>query len=174
MECRVCKTLKEMLNDRGHTVENFESLNELNIFPDALVIYIDSEKLGVQHVKTIEGHMKDYPKNTSILVYKNSITSFAKNALDALENKIEIFCFKQLTYNVTQHKLVPKHILLSKDEKQSVITQFRVSESKIPLISEDDPICRYFNAKVGSMFKILRPSNITGTSVYYRIVSKST
>lgn len=173
MEERVCQTIKEMLNDRGQNINTFTQLKELNIFETALVIYIDSEKLGVQHVKTVDNYLSEHKKETNILVYKSSITSFARNALDDLHTNIELFCLKELTYNVTHHKLVPKHILLGKEEKIDILNKYRTTETKMPLVPELDPICRYYNAKPGSMFKIIRPSNITGKSVYYRIVSKA-
>jgi DNA-directed RNA polymerase I, II, and III subunit RPABC1 len=149
------------------------SLDEVNEFDDTLIINIVSDKLGVQQVKIIDAYIDKYKKNTNIIIYKDTLTTFAKSALDEITN-IELFSYKELSYNVTKHVFVPKHILLSNEQKSIVLNQYKIKESKMPIISMSDPVCRYYNAKEGQLFKIIRKSNTTGESVYYRIVGKTT
>jgi len=159
-----------MMTDRGIIIEKFDELNEINVFDTVLLIFIENDKLGVQHVKNIEKHTEEQKKLVNILIYKNGITSFAKNAIKDLKVKVECFSYNELTYNVTKHKLVPTHKILSVSEKKDVLQKFLVKESNLPLILSNDPIVRYFNAKPGTLFEITRNSNTTVNSTFYRLV----
>lgn len=170
----IYENLNCMLHDRNINLPHkLDKLDELNVFPDLIIVNISSDKLGIQQVKIIQTYLDNYKKDTNIIIYNDTITTFAKSALDELKN-IELFSYKELSYNVTHHTFVPKHILVSEEEKQQILTRFKVDEKKMPIIQISDPVCRYFNAKEGQMFKIIRKSNTTGESLYYRIVGKST
>lgn len=170
----IYETLNCMLHDRNINIPyKLDKLDELNVFPNLIIINILSDKLGIQQVKVIQTYLDNYKRDTNIIMYNDTITTFAKSALDEIQN-IELFSHKELSYNVTHHSFVPKHILVSEEEKQQILTRFKVSVKKMPVIQISDPVCRYYNAKEGQMFKIIRKSNTTGESLYYRIVGKST
>ena len=78
-----------------------------------------------------------------------------------MKNKINIF----------DHKIVPKHIILSEDEKNDVIKKYGIKKmSQFPKILKSDPIACVLVAKVGDLIKIIRKSEATKESVYYRVV----
>jgi len=56
---------------------------------------------------------------------------------------------------------VPKHSILSKSEKESLLKLHNISESQLPSINIKDPIAKILNAEVGNILKIERegPSN---------------
>lgn len=170
---KIYDTLNCMLIDRNIFTKKITCLDELNIYDDIVIINISSDKLGIQQVKIIQSYLDEYKKNTNIIIYKDTLTTFAKSALDEI-NDIELFSYNELSYNVTHHIFVPKHILLSQIEKHQVLKQYKANEKKFPVISKLDPVSRYFNAKEGQMFKIIRKSNTTGESIYYRVVGKTT
>ena len=171
MEKRVCETISSMLKDRGSEIPEFNFLDEVNIFDNVMIVYINSDKLGVQHVKVVEKYIEEYKKTTNILIYKTTVTSFAKNAITDLPCEVELFSLDELCFNITKHYLVPEHILLSSEEKKRILNKYMVSENKMPMLNRTDPVCRYFNAKPGTMFKIVRKSFTTVASMYYRIVA---
>lgn len=171
---KISETLFTMLKDRKYHVQcnDFDS-NITVVNKDLIIIKIEEPKVGINSVKYIASSLDDYNVNHCIVLYNNSITAFAKNSLQSLLNEgkiIEFFLYEELIYNVTQHSLVPKHILLNYEEKKEILKTYNVTEKKVPHISKTDPVSRYFNAKIGEMFKIVRNSDVTYKSIYYRIV----
>jgi DNA-directed RNA polymerase I, II, and III subunit RPABC1 len=152
--------------------KDFQS-NVTVVNPSLIVIKLEDLKVGINSVKTISTHMENYNVSHCIVLYNNSITVFAKNEIQKLQSEsktIEMFLYTDLMYNITKHELVPKHILLSMKDKQEVMKKYKVTDKQIPYVLKTDPISRYFNAKPGMLFKIIRSSNITYQSIYYRIV----
>ncbi|UCC21385.1 MAG: DNA-directed RNA polymerase subunit H [Promethearchaeota archaeon] len=75
--------------------------------------------------------------------------------------------------DVLLHKFVPKHILLTKEESQLLLEQYRIDVNDLPQIFEKDPVAIAIGAKEGDIIKIVRDSSTTVKSVnYYRYVKK--
>ena len=73
---------------------------------------------------------------------------------------------------ILQQELVPKHEILSKKEKEDLLSRFNVREDQLPKILDSDAIIKKINAKTGDIIKITRKSPIAGESIYYRLVIK--
>jgi DNA-directed RNA polymerase subunit H len=71
---------------------------------------------------------------------------------------------------VIEHKLVPKHELLSPEEGAQVLEKYKVSRDQMPRILATDPAIKHLQAKVGDLIKITRNSKFVGKSTYYRVV----
>jgi len=69
------------------------------------------------------------------------------------------------------HRLVPKHIILSEEEKREVIKKYAGGDPyKLPYILASDPVVKAIGAKPGDVIKIIRKSPTAGEAVYYRLV----
>jgi DNA-directed RNA polymerase I, II, and III subunit RPABC1 len=90
--------------------------------------------------------------------------------------QVTMFLGDYLLFNCTKHFLVPKHTLLTEDEKTKLVSHMKDKNilAKFPKIFDTDPICRYFGAKPGQVFKIERDSLYDDTMVkkaeFYRYV----
>jgi DNA-directed RNA polymerase subunit H len=74
---------------------------------------------------------------------------------------------------VTDHVLVPKHEILSDEDKKRLLTEFNATESQFPYLFAIDPVAREIGAKPGDMVKITRVSDTAGMTTYYRFVVES-
>jgi len=73
-------------------------------------------------------------------------------------------------FTVSIHQLVPKHEVLTQEEKKEVLEMFGVEKEQLPKILDSDPACKEIGAKKGDVIRILRKSETAGESVYYRVV----
>ena len=72
--------------------------------------------------------------------------------------------------NILEHELVPKHEVLSKEEKEAVLNKFNITKNKLPKINSSDSVLQHIKAKSGDVIRIIRNSETSGESVYYRVV----
>ena len=72
--------------------------------------------------------------------------------------------------DVLNHRLVPRHEVLSSEEKEFILSQFNVSQRQLPRIKEEDPVAKSVNAKHGDVIRVTRASQTAGISMYYRTV----
>lgn len=106
-----------------------------------------------------------------LIVIDNKISKFLKD-FKRISN-IEIFDYEEFYINVTDHILVPKHILLTKEESEKLLTEYNCKLEQIPKILKNDRVARHYNMKVGQICKIERYSEVTGKSISYRHVVNS-
>lgn len=77
-----------------------------------------------------------------------------------------------MSFKITEHELVPKHEILSKEEKEALLKNLNISEKQLPKIFDSDPVVEELGAKIGDVIKITRNSRVAEKSIYYRIVIK--
>ena len=82
----------------------------------------------------------------------------------------EIFTLDELLIVIIDHNIVPQHILLSEDEKNKYFTVFNHHPRDMKKMLVNDPVARFYGAKVGDLFKIIRSSITSGKEIDYRIV----
>jgi DNA-directed RNA polymerase I, II, and III subunit RPABC1 len=83
---------------------------------------------------------------------------------------IELFEFRELIVNITEHVLVPKHVPLNKEQIKELLSNYKLKLTQLPRMSQSDPIAKYFGLKKGEVVKIIRQSETAGRYVTYRAV----
>lgn len=73
-------------------------------------------------------------------------------------------------FTILDHELVPKHILLSKEERRQLLEQLKIRPEQLPWIRASDPVAKLIGAKPGDIVKIIRKSPTAGETVAYRFV----
>eukprot|EP01132_Coremiostelium_polycephalum_P004121 gene4121-5157_t len=192
---QIRKTVIQMLGDRGYLVgqadsdltkEGFKAKYNAEGSRKALMIFLvkkddpadliyvffpDDPKVGVKPIREYVTQMKDKQVNRAIIVVQQNITPFAKQALaefsQAKKIILEQFSEAELLVNITHHTLVPKHILLTKEEKLELLSRYKMKETQLPRIQINDPIARYYGLQRGNVVKIIRPSETAGRYVTY-------
>lgn len=162
------KTVYEMLRDRNYIkiVDEGDIIIADNKDKRILVFFSSDQKINKDNIQTFTSkELQGRGINHGIFVYPNTITSTAKNVV--LNNRIdniyiELFHLINLQYNITKHRLVPKHQLVVGDELTEVKNKYG---KDLPRIYFADPVVRYYNFSRGDILKIHRTSTLA-----YRIV----
>lgn len=170
------KTLFEMLEDRQYKfIQDIDDKTLLFQEHEKTILIYNTEeiKTGVKTIKFVIDILDEYNCKHLIFIYKQSITIFAKNLLDELlENgmELELFCEKELSYNVTRHELVPKHEAISNEEANKLFEKFKCNITQFPVLLFFDPISKYYGFQKGQIVKITRKSETNGEHIMYRQV----
>jgi len=173
----ICRIISERKYSNKSVKELYDKLKSL-INDDQMLFTIDDKKFGI---KFIPNFLTTIKKETSIenFLDKNSevhkfviISRLSDRAIkQILEYKnTEVFTIDELLVVVIDHYLVPQHILLSPEEKENYLNTFNHQIRDMKKILVNDPISKFYGAKVGDMFKIIRPSITAGKDIDYRIV----
>ena len=174
---RIQQTIQEMLVDRGYDnfIYNAEEYENYITKEDGSILAIfllDDAKVGVKSIKEILDAVEGNT-NHVIFVYKSDMTTFAKQFLNENFNdtiRIELFSYKELIFNIMKHEYVPHHEIVSQNKKLDLMKAFKITkEGQFPKILQTDPVVKYLGGKKGDLIKIYRNSEITGTSIYYRL-----
>ena len=77
--------------------------------------------------------------------------------------------------DIRSHSLVPEHILLSEEEKRSILEKYQISIDNLPKILITDPAILLLGTpdrpvKPGDVMKIIRRSPTAGTAIAFRVV----
>merc|ERR1712168_1416481 len=177
---RIRKTVMQMCHDRGYLVtqdeldQTIEQLVAHNEDPtdQMFVFFPEEEKVGIKTIKQYCTRMQEESISRAIIVVQNGMTPSAKQALVDMAPKyiLEQFLETELLVNVTEHDLVPEHVVLTTEEKTELLTRYKLKDHQLPRIQQGDTIARYYGLKRGNIIKIIRPSETAGRYVTYRIV----
>ncbi len=69
-----------------------------------------------------------------------------------------------------KHDLVPKHRILSEEEKKKIMEKYNLKLHEFPKILKNDAAIREMEPKVGDLVEITRKSATAGETKYYRVV----
>ena len=97
------------------------------------------------------------------------------NPFYELDKKIDnavIFHYKNLSFDITKHKLVPPHIkITSKNEISRIKKELKIdSLIKLPVLLRTDAVAKFYHFRKGDLIKIIRPSIGNFKHEVYRIV----
>lgn len=192
---RIRKTVCKMLTKRGYAVPspeldmdaetfrarysdspNRDALNMLvakNDEPDSkLHVNFVVSDFAMAECKRLVVVLQDKLCKHAIVVYGARISSAAKTALavPTLGISVEYFKDEELLIDITEHELVPAHVILTTDEKKALLDRYKLRETQLPRMQLGDPVARYFGMKRGQVVKITRASETAGRYVTYRVV----
>nr|CAF32125.1 DNA-directed RNA polymerase, putative [Aspergillus fumigatus] len=143
--------------------------------PDCGTIYVefcaDSTGVGTKQVRAFNHFVDENNFHTGVFITQTPISPSAVRLLSGIPGRIcEHFQEQDLLVNITRHELVPKHVLLSPEEKKNLLQRYRLKESQLPRIQVSDPVARYLGLRRGQVVKIIRKSETAGRYASYRWV----
>ena len=131
--------------------------------------------IGKDRIDRILKHMTENAITKVIVVTETALSSQAGGQLTNFPAwTLEHFMYKELTYNLTEHFLAPKHRLMSLDEITRFLGENDLDTENLPIMSFQDPMARYYGAKPGDLFEIERfdilGASMVSNSVAHRAV----
>ena len=115
----------------------------------------------------LDNYLKNNTDVHKILVMKEPSKRTAKQIMFEYPNA-EFFFEYEMMEDIPAKMFIPEHILLSDDEKKDFLQIFK--ESELAKINDTDIMSRYYGAKAGDIFRIIRPSLTAGKNIFYRKV----
>jgi DNA-directed RNA polymerase subunit H (RpoH/RPB5) len=92
-----------------------------------------------------------------IFCTKNKLNKQKLHLTELLEDNydVEYFTLEELQYNVTKHRLVPKHVILKQIESERLLQALEVeTPMQFPYILTSDPVIRFLGGKKGQIVEI--------------------
>lgn len=115
------------------------------------VIIISENELGIHPKKKIEQFKSNGDENAGFV-----------NIIDQL--------YTLFISDIFDHKLVPPHRIISKDEEEALIKRERINRSQLPKILKTDVACIIIGAVPDDIIEITRYNENSGLDITYRIV----
>ncbi|KAF4126637.1 DNA-directed RNA polymerases I, II, and III subunit RPABC1 [Geosmithia morbida] len=135
------------------------------------VEFLNDASFGVTQIRAFARYIIANNYKTGIMVTHVALSPAARKSLASIEGLAKIECFLEddLLVNITHHELVPRHVVLSRDEKSALLKRYRLKETQLPRILQKDPVARYLGLKRGQVVKIIRTSETAGRYASYRL-----
>lgn len=131
--------------------------------------FIVSESLKAVDVKKLVAKLSK-SADEIILVTQNQVITHIANYIREAEVPIYAYTYCNFILVVPKHILVPKYKVLSKDEQDYIINKLNTKKSMLPKIKKTDPCVVWSTAKTGDIIEFTRADDVTGLSMYYRVV----
>lgn len=175
-----------MLEERGIFKKKDHKKNLKNLYnqikDDMLFNLSDNKtKVGIRIVKykvtsitKVEGidqFLNDKTYNERIIIFKEMNQKTFKQLISY--KNTQPFWEKDLMMNIIDHNYVPKHYVLTEEEKIEFIKSYQITRDTLPKIKLYDAISRYYNMKVGDIVQITRKNILSGEELFYRVVVPS-
>jgi DNA-directed RNA polymerase subunit H (RpoH/RPB5) len=102
----------------------------------------------------------------------NEIIVFAKDptkigSIGNINGSVSVYAYENFIINIMKSDLIPKHEIISDEQ---FYKETNLKTKNIPMISENEIISIWLNAKKGNIVKIYNISQHSGIAIYYRVV----
>jgi DNA-directed RNA polymerase subunit H len=135
----------------------------------ALVWCVPGETtVGINSINRLQKAMKNVEVDRGIVVTDGRYTHAVKQG--AKKKKIELLPKTFPAFDLFEHRLVPKHEILSEKERAALLANYKVHPYQLPQISSLDPTVKAIGAKPGDILKVVRKSPTAGEHMAYRYV----
>lgn len=189
------KYLLEILETRGFNIDDYNNytFNELSIQYENkqldLLLESSNKKLYVKFYvyKSLKAqniyeivedlfHLENIlTKNDDLIIIikdepNMTIQQIVKDIYMSDGIYISVLNIARLQFNILKHEMVPRHVILSKEEALEVKKYYNImNDSEIPDISYFSPVSLVLGIRPGNLVKIERKSRTAIDGVFYRI-----
>lgn len=167
---------KNLIKLRGYKLLKREELkNAINFTvklkdgAKALIWVIPTEgTVGVAYINQLKKAMNETEVERGIIVTSGRYSSSAR--VNAKKKGIELIPRIFPSFNIFDHEFVPKHEIITEEEREKLLAEYKVHPYQLPEIKASDPAITAIGAKSGDIVRIVRKSPTAGKYVAYRYV----
>jgi len=173
---------RKLIESWSTQLEKFKDINDKTIFEVPIITNENESKSKNNKVSInlitaklssiVQGSpLDDYLSNNidvhKFVIFRDAAKKVVKQIVNEYKNA-EFFFESEMMEDIPSKVFIPEHQLLNKEEKEEVLSKF--SETELSKIWLTDMMSRYYGAKIGDIFRIIRPSFTAGKNVFYRRV----
>lgn len=128
----------------------------------------EENAVGVTSINRMQKIMEEEGVERGIIITSGRYTQAVKQ--DVKKKKIELLPKTFPSFDIFEHKLVPKHEILTEEEKLKMLEQYKVQPYQLTHIKASDPAVKAIGAKPGDVVRVIRKSPTAGEHIAYRYV----
>lgn len=167
MEERALETLKSMLTARGIKSEKFEIVGnqmdetKMYTFGGVLIVFSEKTRLTPSEFKNIINFANENNHTSGTIIItitkpSESVVELVRQHITNKENPlVQMFYISHLNFDISKHRKVPKHKLLTNDEVTKLSKTYNIQNLKqLPKIDSQDAMARWIGARPGDVIEI--------------------
>lgn len=134
----------------------------------AAVFAVHKKIVGVASIKKLYKFMEEKGVEKGIIVAEKKYSAAIKK--EAKSQNIELIPGRLPPSNIFLHELVPEHTILSAEEVEELLREYKINLSQLPQIKVTDVAVIAIGGRAGDVIKIARESPTAGEHIVYRLV----
>ncbi len=135
-----------------------------------ILCVLGQKTIGISYVRELKDLVDKEEATKGILVGNGRYTYSAKSTSEQIG--MELIPPTLPTFDLFEHEHVPKHEILTEDERKEVLERFHAKPYQFPWIKATDPISIILGAEPGDIVRAIGKSSTAGRSESYRYVVK--
>lgn len=169
---------KDTTSYQGESIQDVENMvynDDVKMeFDNVRVVYYLGKGIRDSHVRNFIEETELTPEQELIVVIvtnpNDTIRKFQEYIYHSEKMFVNVMYIHNLQFNILEHSLVPKHIILNEDEKKAVYEQYSITnDNQFPEISRFDPVAEAIGLRPNTLCKIIRNSKTAIQSEYFRM-----
>ncbi|UCH57658.1 MAG: DNA-directed RNA polymerase subunit H [Candidatus Bathyarchaeota archaeon] len=164
----IIKYRKLKVNKKQRTKEQITYFLSRGEEQYVMICLIDTKTIGISYVRDLRDQVEERGAVKGILVGNGKYTYSAKSTAPKL--KVELIPPTLPTFDIFEHRLVPKAEIVSEEEKKKFIETYHAQPYQYPWIKADDPVSIILGAEPGDVIRIISESETAGIYESYRYV----
>jgi hypothetical protein len=164
---RALDTLQIILTARGFKADGFDNLgsplDETNMytFGGALVIISTKTRVTDRELTNFITYAADNNHTSSMIIITETkpseavLTSLRQFISEPANMLIQIFEIRKLQFDISRHRDVPKHRIVTQEERAAVMKEFNITNPlQCPRIDSQDPMAKWIGARPGDLIEV--------------------
>jgi len=188
MEARAFTTIKRMLNDSGINSE-YEAVQSpleetrMFMFGPVLIVFSDKTRVTEREFMKIIEYADSNDMNGGIIIVSPSVSSelvlnaVRKYIANPDNQLVQIFEIRHLGFDIAEHRQVPKHRILVKEDLDTFMKEMGLTHETVrllPKIDCQDPMAKRIRARPGDVIEIKGLSLTSGEYRHARLCVEHT